>query len=96
MGMMPKNSLSEDVVKKNLILIRGPYHNFDHVGLPQFTVPLPFDVNEYMPHNTINKDNSYIEFTTDPDNIPDDIKDLPVKIDDLVDMPINYMKKSFV
>ena len=34
MGMMPKNSLSEDVVKKNLILIRGPYHNFDHVGLP--------------------------------------------------------------
>ena len=26
MGMLPKNTLRKDIIKKNLIMYRGPYH----------------------------------------------------------------------
>lgn len=78
MGMLPKNSLRDDIIRKNLTLIRGPYHNFHNVGLPQFTVPLPKDINDYTGTRDINKDNSYIEFMSNPNSIPDELKDLPI------------------
>ena len=96
MGMLPKNSLRDDIIRKNLTLIRGPYHNFHNVGLPQFTVPLPKDVNDYTGTRDINKDNSYIEFMSNPNSIPDELKDLPIKIDDLIDTPPSAMKKTHV
>jgi hypothetical protein len=94
MGMLPKNSLRDDIIKKNLILIRGPYHNFHNVGLPQFTVPLPLDINDFTGHRNINKDNSYIEFMSNPNNIPEELKDLPIRINDLIDTPPSAMKKT--
>lgn len=94
MGMLPKNSLRDDIVKKNLVLIRGPYHNYHNVGLPQFTVSLPKDVNDFTGSRDINKDNSYIEFMSNPNNIPDELKDLPIRIDDLINTPPSAMKKT--
>lgn len=33
---------------------------------------------------------------SNPDNIPDELKDLPIKIDDLIDTPPSAMKKTHV
>ena len=94
MGMLPKNSLRDEIIKKNLILIRGPYHNFHNVGLPQFTVPLPKDINDFLGAREISKDNSYIEFMSNPNKIPEELKDFPIKINDLIDTPPSAMKKT--
>ena len=33
-GMLPKNKLRKDIIAKNLVMFRGPYHTYHHVGLP--------------------------------------------------------------
>ena len=49
-----------------------------------------------MDTSDINKDNSYIEFMSNSNNIPDELKDLPIKIDDLIDTPPSAMVKTHV
>lgn len=41
-------------------------------------MPLPKNINDYMDTSNINKDNSYIEFMSNPNNIPDELKDIPI------------------
>lgn len=45
LGMLPKNKTRQELMKK-VKLIRGPYHNYAHTGLPQFVEPNPLDLNE--------------------------------------------------
>lgn len=47
MGMLPKNSQRTDMIKQNLHMELGPYHNYGAI-LPQFTEPLPKDINDLV------------------------------------------------
>lgn len=51
LGMLPKNKLRTDILKKHVVLIRGPYHTYNNVGLPQFTDAIPKDYNEELGFN---------------------------------------------
>jgi len=44
-GMMPKNKHRQILMSKNLIIHAGPYHPHTAQGLPQFTEPVPTDIN---------------------------------------------------
>lgn len=85
MGMLPKNSLRKEILKKGLILIREPYHNYAHVGLPQFTEPIPADINTAMGFDDISADNSVIKFQRG--DIPEELSHLPVDIDPSIGTP---------
>ena len=91
-GMLPKNSLRREIMKKGLILIREPYHNYQHVGLPQFTNPLPADINQAMGFKDITAENSVIKFVKG--EIPEQFKDLPMDIDPAIATPEMAKKKT--
>jgi len=73
-------------------MIRGPYHEYQHLGLPQFTEAIPKDWNEML---EINKEQDEIIFMTDESApIPDDLKDLPINIDESIGAPGPGMRKT--
>lgn len=84
-GMLPKNSLRKEIMKKGLVLIREPYHNWQHVGLPQFTLPLPEDINEAMGLKDIDSENTVIKFVKG--EVPSEFADLPMDIDPSIGTP---------
>jgi len=89
MGMLPKNKLREDLVKKSLVMIHGQYHEYHHVGLPQFTDPKPENVNELTGLAGISKDTHKVVFTSDRNNqVPEEFKDFEMDFDDTIDLPI--------
>ena len=45
-GMVPKNRLRDDLIKKKLFVYPGPFHPHHNKGLPQFTEQDPHDINE--------------------------------------------------
>jgi len=74
-GMLPKNKLRKDIISKNLVMFRGPYHTYQNVGLPQFTDPLPRDINEDMGLN-YSKDTHIVTYTASRDgSVPEEFKD---------------------
>jgi large subunit ribosomal protein L13 len=78
-GMLPKNKLREDILKKQLIVHDGPYHTQYNFMLPHFTESLPIDINEQFGlSKTRDKDEYEIAFETDPANRPVELKDLDV------------------
>lgn len=91
-GMMPKNSLRNDPMK-NIKIFHGPYHNLDHLTLPQFTEPLPEDINDHLGFNDITAENSKIIFSADG-TIPDEYKDLPQEIDSSIAEPLGFKEKT--
>jgi len=95
MGMLPKNTLRKGIIKKNLVMIRGPYHEYHHVGLPQFTEPLPKDINEEFGLADINKDTHVVKFTSHRDgSVPDEMKDFEQDIDHAISEPHLFRKKT--
>jgi len=95
LGMLPKNSLRKDIIKKNLVIFNGPYHTFHNKGLPQFTEPLPRDVNEDVGLDDINPENSVITFSSRRDGtLPEELKDIPVDIDPTIAEPLAFKKKT--
>lgn len=101
MGMMPKNKQRERIVKRNLIMIHGQYHNYDNIGLPQFTDPVPEDINEkigitdlYAPDATETHEIVYMDTMGQP--IAEELKDFPLNIDESLGQPFYTRKKDFV
>lgn len=92
-GMLPKNKLRSDVVKKNLIMFREPYHTFHNI-LPQFTEPLPKDINELTGLNDLKErpENLVIKYASG--EIPEEFKNLEVDIDETLDTPIPLRSKT--
>lgn len=88
--MLPKNKSREWIIKKNLHIITGPYHNYHSVGLPQFSEPVPEDLNETLGLN--DHDSTKIIFSSG--QIPEEYKDLPVEIDENIAAPYYSYEKT--
>ena len=70
-------------------MIRGQYHDYHHVGLPQFTDPKPENVNELTGLHEIKKETHNIVFTTDPNrDVHDEFKDFEMDFDDTIGIPL--------
>lgn len=96
-GMLPKNKLRKDIIKKNLIMFRGAYHTMQDVGLPQFTEPLPGDINQEFEigPEAIVKNDHVVRFTSAPDgSVPEEFKDLRQDIDSSISEPLMWRKKT--
>ena len=95
MGMLPKNSLRKDIIKKNLIMYRGAYHTMQDVGLPQFTEPLPLDINDEFGLNAVSKESHVVKFTSAADgSVPEEFKDFEQDIDPAIAEPHLFRKKT--
>jgi hypothetical protein len=95
--MLPKNKLRKDIIKRNVTMFRGPYHTMQDVGLPQFTDPLPGNINEEFEigPDAIVKNDHVIRFTSAADgSIPEELKDLKQDIDTSISEPILWRKKT--
>jgi hypothetical protein len=92
-GMLPKNKLREDMIKKNLDIIIGPYHKYHNVGLPQFTEPLPKDINEELGFNDLSPENNTIIFSSHG-NVPEEFKDIPLEMDSSINEPFFSKEKT--
>lgn len=75
-------------------MVLGPYHN--HGGLlPQFTEPVPRDINEEVGLQSLKPENTIIRYSSGgKDEIPEEFKDFPVDIDDSIDVPLMYREKT--
>ena len=94
-GMLPKNKLRKDIIAKNLVMFRGPYHTYHHVGLPQFTEPKPRDINEEMGLDGFSKDTHVVTYTASRDgSVPEEFKDLPQEIDPSIGEPLLFKEKT--
>lgn len=94
LGMLPKNDLRKQMIKQHLTLYTGAYHNYGRI-LPQFTVPLPRDINADLGVDT-NFAGSYIAYASDPNNIPEEFKELPIDIDETLTVPMTARDKTHV
>lgn len=79
LGMLPKNGLRHDVLK-NIIIYDGPYHDLQRTGLPQFTEPKPFNINDELGHKEINKENSILTYYSSAE-VPEEYKDFDMELD---------------
>lgn len=75
-------------------MVLGQYHNYGNL-LPQFTDPVPKDINQSLGFESLNPETSKILFASAGiDNIPDELKHLPVEWDDSIDVPIAIREKT--
>ena len=95
---MPKNKLRNDIIQKRLFIYPGPYHDLMPDHLPQFTSREPGDINEefhfgekFMEH----KDEYKIVAVDNIEDIPEELKDLEVDIDESITDPLPMEKKEF-
>ena len=91
-GMLPRNRLREEVIKKNLDIIIGPYHNYHQVGLPQFSDPVPKDLTKELGFDDLDPAHNRIIFTSDPE-IPEELQGIPLEIDHSIGEPL-YLKEK--
>ena len=90
-GMLPKNKLRNELLER-LVLIRGPYHNYHKVGLPQFVEHAPVDIPEFFGQE-LTPENATVYFHTGPD-FPEHLKDVPQKIDPSIGVPLMAREKT--
>lgn len=71
-GMISKNKLRENIVRSRLFIYPGPFHPHFKQGLPQFTVPDVYDINEAFDFGKIveRRHNYKVIFESDPSNPP--------------------------
>ena len=96
--MLPRNKLRKGILDKRLHIYPGPFHPHFNKGLPQFTEAEPFDINDHL-HLTKEKilENRHeyrVFYESDPDNPPEEFKDLPRDIDPTFDMPKVLKEKT--
>jgi len=94
--MLPKNTLRKGLIEKHVKIFHGPYHNLDHINLPQFTETANIgDVNEDLGLDGFNKDNTTIIYNTNENGeLPEEFKDYNVEIDESIAEPLGYRKKT--
>ena len=86
------------MIQKRLFIYPGPYHDLMPDHLPQFTSRDPEDINEKFHFGEKfleNKSEYRIVAGTDLDNIPEELKDLELDIDEEITKPIPISKKEF-
>lgn len=94
LGMLPKNKLRKEIIKRNLVMIRDQYHDYDF--LPQFKDPIPEDLNDLMGLKSFTKDNTKITMIENEDgSVPEEFKDFPVEIDEDFTIPMGMREKKF-
>ena len=82
-------------MEKKLDIVVGPYHKYHNVGLPQFTEPIPKDINEELGLDRIDAKNTKIIYST-ASEIPEELKDVPVEIDESIGDPYYLREKTHV
>ena len=92
MGMLPKNSLRKQMIKENVIMFTEPHHTFTSI-LPQFTEPLPTNINDEIGLGNFSAENTTVKFSSDG-TIPEEFKDFPQDLDDTIDYPLNLRQKT--
>jgi large subunit ribosomal protein L13 len=94
-GMLPKNRLRETTLSKFLVIHNGPHHPHLAQKLPQFMEPEPKDINDHFSVNNLaDKEKYEITFATDPTNLPEELKDLDVNIDEQIDELYHLKEKT--
>lgn len=79
------------MIKQYVQIYTGAYHNLDI--LPQFTEPLPRDINEDLGFGTMSPENTVIKYSSAKD-IPEEFRDYPVDLDDTLDTPVVGARKK--
>lgn len=95
-GMIPKNKLREDIIKKRLFLYNGPYHPHFKQGLPQFMEREHNDINEDFDFGKLvdRRHNYKVVFESDPANPAEEFADVERDIDDRMGVPHVLEKKT--
>ena len=96
-GMVPKNRLRDDLIKKKLFIYSGPFHPHHNKGLPQFTEQEPHDINEILDLGTKLVENRHqykVIFESDPANPAEEFADVERDIDESIGYPIVFEKKT--
>ena len=94
-GMIPKNTIREDILDKNLIVHAGLYHNHVAQKLPQFTQKPPQDINLHLGIKGYDpKTDLTVIYESDPANPPEEFKDVKREIDYSIDVPLLQQKKT--
>ena len=93
-GMMPKNKLRNDIISKRLFIFNGPYHDMMPDVLPQFTSREPEDINEEFGFGEVflrDKHDYKIVAASDVNDLPEELIDLEVDIDESLEEPLPHM-----
>ena len=91
-GMLPKNKLRKGLLRKYLVMYRGPYHEYWNI-LPQFTEPMPHNINDHMGFNDINPETTVVRYM-ETDELPQELEGLPIDIDPAIDEPFHAKRKT--
>ena len=91
-GMLPKNKSRKELMNK-IKLVRGPYHNYAHTGLPQFVEPKPLDFNEYFNVKNWTAEDAEVVFSSEG-TVPEEFAKLPFNPDPTIDAPVGSLKKT--
>jgi hypothetical protein len=94
-GMIPKTRNRDVYLDKYLIVEPERYHNWTHVGLPQFTRQLPRDITHYMSMDDVTKDTYDIVYETDPASTPAEFKDFDRVLDRKLVVPEALLDKPY-
>lgn len=92
LGMLPKNKLRKDILKTSLKIYLEPYHNYGNI-LPQFTELMPRDINKDTGFDNITPENTIVRGMSAKE-LPEELKELPIDIDETMDIPITLRKKT--
>ena len=89
-GMLPKNKWRKKIIAQNVVTYFDQYHDFSF--LPQFTDPIPEDLNPLFGRQSIDKENSYISMIDTHDGkVPEEFADLPVREEE---RGLGYIEKT--
>uniref|UniRef100_A0A7S3N0I6 50S ribosomal protein L13 n=1 Tax=Strombidium inclinatum TaxID=197538 RepID=A0A7S3N0I6_9SPIT len=91
-GMLPKNKLKKDLMEKHIKVFDGPYHTYHNI-LPQFTEPLPHDINEHMGLNGFDPENNVIKYK-ETEELPPELEGIPEELDLAMDEPLYAKRKT--
>lgn len=85
--MLPKNNIREGILDHNLFVHAGLYHNHIAQKLPQFVQHKPENINERIDFINMDKSQLIGIYDSNPENPPEEFKDVPRDIDPEVDAP---------
>ena len=91
-GMLPKNKLRKGLIEKYVVMYRGPFHEYSNI-LPQFTEPLPENINEHLGLNEIDPEHVVIKYA-EGGKVPPEFEGIPLDIDPSMDEHLFAKRKT--
>lgn len=87
-GMIPKNGLREEIIRKHLVVHNEMYHDQYAWMLPHFTHLEPKDINEHFSlSDELIRERMTIEFESDPSKRPEQFKGMPEDKNEMDNVP---------